>query len=87
VLPDVVLPDVVLPDVASRDVASPDGGTVAPAEVTVVVGPEGGIADDELAALEAAGATTVRLGPHVLRTSTAGPVALALLADRLGRWG
>jgi len=28
-----------------------------------------------------------RLGPHVLRTSTAGPVAVALLAERLGRWG
>jgi 16S rRNA (uracil1498-N3)-methyltransferase len=29
----------------------------------------------------------VLLGPHVLRTSTAGPVALAMLAQRLGRWG
>ncbi len=54
--------------------------------VLVVVGPEGGIADEELAALTAAGAAVVRLGPHVLRTSTAGPVALALLAERLGRW-
>ncbi len=56
------------------------------ASVLVVVGPEGGIADDEVAALTAAGAVAVRLGPHVLRTSTAGPVALALLAERLGRW-
>ena len=32
------------------------------------------------------GARAVRLGPHVLRTSTAGPVALAMLAERLGRW-
>ncbi|WP_225754771.1 16S rRNA (uracil(1498)-N(3))-methyltransferase [Actinotalea sp. Marseille-Q4924] len=62
-----------------------DGG--APAEVLVVVGPEGGIAEEELAALTAAGASVARLGPHVLRTSTAGPVALALLAQRLGRWG
>ncbi len=55
-------------------------------EVLVVVGPEGGISDDELARLTEAGASAVRLGPHVLRTSTAGPVALTLLATRLGRW-
>ncbi len=55
-------------------------------EVLVVVGPEGGISDREVATLTAAGARAVRLGPHVLRTSTAGPVALALLAQRLGRW-
>ncbi|GAA2729642.1 ribosomal RNA small subunit methyltransferase E [Cellulomonas aerilata] len=62
----------------------PDAGTGA--EVLVVVGPEGGIGDRELALLVDAGARAVRLGPHVLRTSTAGPVALALLAQRLGRW-
>jgi 16S rRNA (uracil1498-N3)-methyltransferase len=56
-------------------------------EVLVVVGPEGGISARELNALTGAGAVAVRLGPHVLRTSTAGPVALALLAQRLGRWG
>ncbi|MBU4336900.1 MAG: 16S rRNA (uracil(1498)-N(3))-methyltransferase [Actinobacteria bacterium] len=63
-------------------VVLPSGG-----ELLVVVGPEGGIDDDELTVLVAAGAVAVRLGPHVLRTSTAGPVALALLAQRLGRWG
>lgn len=62
----------------------PDGAT--PADVLVVVGPEGGIADAELKALADAGALVARLGPTVLRTSTAGPVALALLAQRLGRW-
>lgn len=56
-------------------------------DLLVVVGPEGGIADEEVAALTAAGARAVRLGPTVLRTSTAGPVALAVLAERLGRWG
>ncbi|MBB2921400.1 16S rRNA (uracil(1498)-N(3))-methyltransferase [Cellulomonas cellasea] len=55
-------------------------------ELLVVVGPEGGISQREVDALTEAGAVTVRLGPHVLRTSTAGPVALALLAERLGRW-
>ena len=74
-----------------------DGGSSAAAdglpgagqrrEVLVVVGPEGGISARELEALTGAGAIAVRLGPHVLRTSTAGPIALALLAQRLGRWG
>ena len=40
-----------------------------------------------MAALEGAGARAVRLGPHVMRTASAGPVALALLAERAGLWG
>ena len=55
-------------------------------EIVVIVGPEGGISPDELLAFAAAGATAVRLGPSVLRTSTAGAAALAVLAARLGRW-
>jgi 16S rRNA (uracil1498-N3)-methyltransferase len=58
----------------------------ASGEIVVVVGPEGGIAESEVTALEQVGAVAVRLGPEVLRTSTAGPVALALLAARTGRW-
>lgn len=54
--------------------------------VLVVVGPEGGMTDGEVADFTAAGAQLVRLGPHVLRTSTAGPVAVAMLSERLGRW-
>jgi len=56
-------------------------------EVVLVVGPEGGIADDEIAAFEAAGAVVRRLGPTVLRTSTAGTVAAAIVMANSGRWG
>lgn len=55
-------------------------------EVVLVVGPEGGIDDTELAAFAAAGALTSRLGPEVLRTSTAGVAALAALLARTSRW-
>ena len=55
-------------------------------EIAVVVGPEGGIGPAELDACTAARAVPVRLGPHVLRASTAGPAALAVLQHRLGRW-
>ena len=50
--------------------------------ITLVVGPEGGISPNELARF----ATHVRLGPEVLRTSSAGPAALAVLNARLSRW-
>lgn len=56
------------------------------ADVVLVVGPEGGIAAGELTTLEEAGAVLVRLGDTVLRTSTAGPAALAVVSARLGRW-
>ena len=52
----------------------------------LVVGPEGGIAPDEIAALTGAGAVLVRLGPQVLRTSTAAAVALGALGVLTSRW-
>jgi 16S rRNA (uracil1498-N3)-methyltransferase len=52
----------------------------------LVVGPEGGIAPDEIATLTDAGAVAVRLGPHVLRTSTAAAVALGALGVLTPRW-
>ena len=54
--------------------------------LVLIVGPEGGIADDEIAALSAAGAKPVRLGPTVLRTSTAAAVALGALGVLTPRW-
>ena len=55
-------------------------------DVLLVVGPEGGISDAELAALTAAGALAVRLGPTVLRASTAAAVALGALGALTRRW-
>ena len=55
-------------------------------DLLVVVGPEGGITGEEGTAFGAAGAITCRLGPTVLRTSTAGTVAAAILLTRSGRW-
>ena len=66
---------------AITDVDLADAG-----EIVLVVGPEGGISDTEIAELTEAGATGVRLGSTVLRTSTAGPAALAVVNARLGRW-
>ncbi len=54
-------------------------------DVLVVVGPEGGISDRELDALTGAGAQPVRLGSTILRSSSAGPAALAVLLSR-SRW-
>lgn len=55
-------------------------------EIVAVVGPEGGLTDAEVAAFAEAGARSVRLGPTVLRTSTAGAAAAAVLQARCGRW-
>jgi 16S rRNA (uracil1498-N3)-methyltransferase len=65
---------------ALATVELPDSG-----DVLVVVGPEGGITDREVAALTEAGARAVRLGSTILRASSAGPAALAVLSART-RW-
>ncbi|MFM9369597.1 16S rRNA (uracil(1498)-N(3))-methyltransferase [Streptomyces sp. Da 82-17] len=56
-------------------------------DVVLVVGPEGGVSPEELDVFAASGAAPYRLGPSVLRTSTAGTAAAALLLGRSGRWG
>ncbi|GHH93689.1 16S rRNA (uracil(1498)-N(3))-methyltransferase [Streptomyces capillispiralis] len=58
----------------------------ATGDIVLVVGPEGGVSPEELALFEEAGARAYRLGRSVLRTSTAGTAAAALLLGRTGRW-
>jgi 16S rRNA (uracil1498-N3)-methyltransferase len=60
--------------------------TELPDRVVLVVGPEGGLAPDELTAFADAGARPVRLGAEVLRTSTAGVAAVSALLSRTPRW-
>ncbi|WP_409494864.1 16S rRNA (uracil(1498)-N(3))-methyltransferase [Amycolatopsis sp. cmx-11-12] len=55
-------------------------------DILLIVGPEGGITDEELTTLTDAGATAIRLGPTVLRTSTAAAVALGALGVLTDRW-
>jgi 16S rRNA (uracil1498-N3)-methyltransferase len=55
-------------------------------EIVIVVGPEGGLTDTELSGFDAAGAQVVRLGPSVLRASTAGCAAAAVVLAGCGRW-
>jgi len=71
-----------------EDATEPIGRLSLPAagEIVLVVGPEGGLSPEELAAFTGRGARPVRLGSEVLRTSTAGGAALAVLAARSGRW-
>ncbi|MFI1305893.1 16S rRNA (uracil(1498)-N(3))-methyltransferase [Streptomyces sioyaensis] len=58
----------------------------AQGSIVLVVGPEGGVSPEELATFAEAGARPYRLGTTVLRTSTAGTAATALLLGRTGRW-
>jgi 16S rRNA (uracil1498-N3)-methyltransferase len=68
--------------------SSPLGAARVPAvgDVVLVVGPEGGISPEELARFENVGAASYRLGPTVLRTSTAGSVGVGVLLSRTDRW-
>ena len=73
--------------VLHADPAEPLAGLTLPddGDVLLVVGPEGGVGDDELGLLIGAGARACRLGSHVLRTSTAGVAAISVLSAQ-SRW-
>ncbi|MEW9547986.1 16S rRNA (uracil(1498)-N(3))-methyltransferase [Nonomuraea sp. NPDC050783] len=74
--------------VLHEEAAEPLSGVGLPAagDIVMVVGPEGGVSEEELDRFRAAGALPVLLGPTVLRTSTAGVAAAAVLLARTGRW-
>ena len=55
-------------------------------DIMLVIGPEGGLSDNERGQFTDAGAHLVQLGPSVLRTSTAGIAALSVLSAQIGRW-
>jgi 16S rRNA (uracil1498-N3)-methyltransferase len=55
-----------------------------PANLSIIIGPEGGFTPDEIAAAEAAGVVPVTLGPRTLRAETAAVVALTLALQGLG---
>ncbi|WP_323791716.1 16S rRNA (uracil(1498)-N(3))-methyltransferase [Nocardioides sp.] len=76
---------VVLHEAASAPFATLEVPTSG--RIVIVVGPEGGVSDDEVTAFTDAGAHPVRLGAEVLRTSTAGVAAAAALLARTPRWG
>jgi len=61
------------------DLAAPSGGRCA-----LIIGPEGGLSPAETQHLQGQGFQALRMGPRVLRTETAGPVAIALLQARFG---
>lgn len=89
---DARLADMPLPHVTQGSGAADAAGDawesrdIETGDIAVVIGPEGGVSPDERATFESAGAVAARLGPTVLRTSTAGVAAAAVLFARYGRW-
>lgn len=62
------------------------GSASAPRYIYIAAGPEGGISSSEIEQLRSAGAYITLLGRNILRASSAGPVALALLSEAFGRF-
>ena len=69
-------------DLKFADITMPSDLSV----IYLIIGPEGGMSDKELAIFKEAGALVVKLGEHVLRSAHAGFAALAAVQSRLGRW-
>jgi len=72
-------------EVTLSNALSENPGKVA-SGIRLIVGPEGGIAMEEIDQLVTSGAVVVGLGANILRTSTAGPAVLAVINELLGRW-
>ncbi|MGH6656752.1 MAG: 16S rRNA (uracil(1498)-N(3))-methyltransferase [Actinocrinis sp.] len=72
-----------LADLTADQLVPADGRT---GDIVLIVGPEGGVSPEELHAFGEAGAVAYRMGPTVMRTSTAGTAAAAVLLARSGRW-
>lgn len=82
------LPAVLVADPGAKSSAGAVlAGIGTPAAVGIVIGPEGGLTPDEVAALADAGATPVTLGSQILRTETAGIALAAVVMHHLGRFG
>jgi 16S rRNA (uracil1498-N3)-methyltransferase len=64
-----------------------DPGPAPPRSVALLVGPEGGLSEQEIRAAEEAGFASLQLGPRVLRTETAPLAAIAILQARWGDMG
>lgn len=64
-----------------------DPGPAPPRSVALLVGPEGGLSEEEIRAAEGAGFASLQLGPRVLRTETAPLAAIAILQARWGDMG
>jgi 16S rRNA (uracil1498-N3)-methyltransferase len=76
----------VLLDPDAKETLAEVAGGRGVTEIILLVGPEGGISPAETSALTAAGAVGARLGPTVLRASSAGAIAAALVMTAAGRW-
>ncbi|MCH4160115.1 MAG: 16S rRNA (uracil(1498)-N(3))-methyltransferase [Bifidobacterium sp.] len=73
-------------ETAVDDMAAKCLADARPRTISVIVGPEGGISDEEIEMFRSAGAKCCVLGTNILRASCAGVVALSLLSRTLGRW-